>query len=50
MFSDYLFLTSLNLSNFKTNSVNIMDGIFYDLNKMNCKLICNDIKILRKYN
>ena len=38
-------LTSLNLSNFNTNNVQNMSGLFIKLNK-NCAIICEDKKIL----
>jgi len=44
MFNNCSSLTSLNLSNFNTNNVTNMHGMFNDLN-MNCKVICNDEKI-----
>ena len=45
MFYNCSSLTSLNLSNFNTNNVNNMRGMFFEMNK-NCKVISNDNKIL----
>ena len=44
MFNECSSLTSLNLSNFNTNNVKDMTGIFNNINK-NCELLCNDIKL-----
>jgi len=49
MFYNCSSLTSLNLTNFNTNNVNNMKSMFKGLNKKNCKLICNDNKILKKF-
>ena len=42
-------LTSLNLSNFNTNKVEDMNGIFSDINKNKCKLICNDDNLKNEF-
>ena len=49
MFYECNSLTSLNLSNFNTNNVKYMENMFDGLNKKNCKLICNDEKILNEF-
>ena len=49
MFYNCSSLISLNLSNFNTNNVTNMRGMFYSFNKRNCKLICNDAKILKEF-
>jgi len=49
MFYECNSLTSLNLSNFNTNNVKYMENMFDGLIKKNCKLICNDEKILKCY-
>ena len=49
MFYKCVSLTSLNLSNFNTNNVKYMENMFDGLIKKNCKLICNDEKILKCY-
>ncbi len=41
-------LTSLNLSNFNTNNITKMNGMFYGNNKR-CYLICNDYKIRNQF-
>ena len=41
-------LTSLDLSNFNTNKVIDMNGMFSGINK-NFNLICNDKKILNEF-
>ena len=46
MFYNCSSLTSLNLSNFNTNNVKDMSNIFYGVDE-NCKLICNDEKLLK---
>ena len=48
MFFNCSSLTSLNLSNFNINNVNDMWYMFDGLNK-DCKLICNDEKILNYF-
>ena len=47
MFSHCSSLTSLNLSNFNTNNVKDMSGIFHDIKKNKCKLICYDDNLKR---
>ena len=42
-------LTNINLSNFNTNNVNNMSDMFSGVNKKNCKLICEDAKILKEF-
>ena len=49
MFYNCSSLTSLDLSNFNTNNVTNMKDMFYNINK-DCKIICNDKKILDKFN
>ena len=49
MFSYCFSLTSLNLSNFNTNNVNNMKGMFVGVNNENCKLICKDDRILKEF-
>ena len=41
-------LTSLNLSNFNTNNVTNMSGMFLVINK-DCKLICKDKNLLNEF-
>jgi surface protein len=48
MFNYCCSLTSLNLSNFNANNVEEMDDMFDKINK-DCKLICNDKKILDSF-
>ena len=50
MFYNCSSLTSLNLSNFNINNVNNMNHMFSGMNRKNCKLICNDKKILKEFN
>ena len=45
MFSKCSSLTSLNLSNFNTNNVKNMSGMFYRLNN-SCDIITTDNKLL----
>ena len=49
MFSDCYSLTSLNLSNFNTNNVTNISNMFNGVNKNNCKLICENYRILEKF-
>ena len=49
MFYNCSSLTSLNLSNFNTNNVTNMSYMFNGMNRKNCKLICNDEKILNEF-
>ena len=48
MFNNCSSLTSLNLSNFNTNNVTNMIGMFWGINK-DCNLISNDKKILNQF-
>ena len=48
MFYNCSSLTSLNLSNFNTNNVTNMEGMFDGIKK-GCNLICNDEEILTEF-
>ena len=43
-------LTFLNLSNFNTNNVIYMNGMFDGVNTEKCKLMCKDDRILKDFN
>ena len=49
MFSSWSSLTTLNLSNFNTNNVTNMSGMFKGINKKSCNLICNNNKIRNEF-
>ena len=46
MFQGCKGLVELNIQNFTSENITYMDGIFDDVKKKNCKVICNDKKIL----
>ena len=48
MFYNCSSLTSLNLSNFNTNNITDIMGMFSGINKR-CNLICNDESILNEF-
>ena len=50
MFQSCSSLTSLNLSNFKTDKARSdINNIFNQINK-NCRLVCDDIKLKKTFN